>query len=56
VRGPVVAADVRLDLDDPSDPPTRGVVADELCADQAARRLERRPRQDGAVEDAQLKV
>jgi len=56
VRRLIVLPDVRLDFDDPSDPPTRGIVADESCADQAACGLERRPRQDGAVENAQLKV
>jgi len=56
MRRLVVGADVRLDLDDPADPPTGRVVADQSLADEAARGLERGPRQDGPVEDAQLKV
>jgi hypothetical protein len=52
----VVLADVGLDLDDPSDPPAGGVVADQPRADEAACGLERRPREDGPVEDAQLNV
>jgi len=56
VRSSVAGADVRLDLHDPADSPARWVVADEPRTDQAVRGLERRPRQDGAVEDAQLKV
>jgi hypothetical protein len=42
VGRPVVLADVRLDLDDPADPPARGVVADEAGAEQPAAGLERR--------------
>jgi hypothetical protein len=52
----VVLADVGLDLDDPSDPTARGVVADQPRADEGARGLEGRLREDGPVEDAQLNV
>jgi hypothetical protein len=52
----VVLADVGLDLDDPSHPTAGGVVADQPRADEGACGLERRLREDGPVEDAQLNV
>ena len=44
VRGPVVAPDVRLELDDPADAPAGLVVADEPRAEQRPGGLERRRR------------
>jgi hypothetical protein len=52
----VVLADIRLDFDDPSNPAARRVVADQPRADEVACGLERRLREDGPVEDAQLNV
>jgi hypothetical protein len=52
----VVRADVRLNLDDASDATAGRVVADQPGADESACGLERRPREDGPVEDAQLNV
>jgi hypothetical protein len=44
VRGAIVLADVRLDLDDPGDPRARpAVVANESRAQQAPTGLQRRP-------------
>jgi hypothetical protein len=43
VRGTIVFADVRLDLDDPTDPPTAAVpsLPDEMQPDERGRDLER---------------
>ena len=46
VGGPVVLADVRLDLDDPGDPDAGGVLADEPGAEELAAGVEGRPGQD----------
>jgi hypothetical protein len=47
VRGPVVLADVRLDLDDPAGTPwVPGRVANEAQADECRRDLERRPAEE----------
>jgi hypothetical protein len=56
VRRLIVPPDVRLDLDDPAAAPSRRVVADEPCADERGRGLERGAREDGPVEDAQPNV
>ena len=53
VRGPIVPSDVRLDLDDPPDPPPGRVVADEARADERAGRRDGGRREDGAIDDAQ---
>jgi hypothetical protein len=47
VRGEIVLADVRLELDDPADPPSRAVVADEVPAEECPPGLERRQVEDG---------
>lgn len=54
MRREIVLSDVRLDLDDPARPPSRGVLADQADSEQPARSLERGPgedlpREDGAV-------
>jgi hypothetical protein len=54
VRRLVVAADVRLDLDDRARSPTRGVIANEPYAQQLPGRLERRSAEQRAVDDAQI--
>jgi hypothetical protein len=51
VRRPVVGADVRLELDDPADPPTGLIVTDEERAEEAPRRVEGRPRQERPQDD-----
>jgi hypothetical protein len=53
VRGSVLEADVRLDLDDPADAPPGRVVTDQPGTDQRDGRLERRAGQDRAIDDAQ---
>jgi hypothetical protein len=55
VRCPVVDADVRLDLDDSSRPPSRLVVADEARAEQASGGFERWAGEERAVDDAQAR-
>jgi hypothetical protein len=55
VRCPVVHADVCLDLDDPSGPPTGLVVTDEMRAEQASGGLERGAGEERAVDDAQAR-
>ena len=52
VRSEVLAADVRLDLDDPPDTPTGVVVTDKCGTEKGSTGLERRPREQRAVEDA----
>ena len=52
VRSEVLAADVRLDLDDPPDTPTGVVVTDESGTQKGSTGLERRTREQLAVEDA----
>ncbi|MEP6638521.1 MAG: hypothetical protein ABJC39_04160 [Chloroflexota bacterium] len=49
----VVAADVRLELDDPSDAAPGGVVADQSRTDQGSSGLERGPLEQGPIDDAQ---
>jgi hypothetical protein len=56
VRRLVVAADVRLELDDAADAPPRRVVADEPGADERRGGVQGRARQDGPVDDAQPNV
>jgi hypothetical protein len=46
VRGEIVLADVRLDLDDPPDPAPWLGLSNEVDADQSAGRLERGPREE----------
>jgi hypothetical protein len=53
VRCPIVATDVRLDLDDPPDASTGRVVADQENSDESAGGLEGRSAQEAPVEDAQ---
>jgi hypothetical protein len=53
VGGTVVAADVRLDFDDPTDTPTSRVIADQPGTDEGARRLECGRGEDRAIEDRQ---
>jgi hypothetical protein len=53
VRGPVVRAAIRLDLDDPTDAPTGLVVADETRAEQAAGGVRGSSGEACPVEDAQ---
>ena len=53
VRCPVVAPDVRLDLDDPPDASAGRVVADQARADESAGGLEGGSPRGGPVEDAQ---
>ncbi len=52
MRGPVVGAGVGLELDDPSDAPTRGVITDEVRAEERPRRLERADREETPIERA----
>jgi hypothetical protein len=42
MRRPILLADVRLELDDPPDPPAGDVIAHEARAEQRARRVEGR--------------
>jgi hypothetical protein len=51
VRRPIGFADVRLDLDDPSDARARPVPTDEQAAQQGAGGLQRGPGQDAPRED-----
>jgi hypothetical protein len=53
VRGAVVGATVRLDLDDPPFPWTLGVLADEPNAEQRPGDLRGRAGQRESIEDAQ---
>jgi hypothetical protein len=53
VRRAVVAPDVRLELDDATDSPPGLVIADEAGADERSGRLQRRRREDGAIDRAQ---
>jgi hypothetical protein len=54
MRGPIVLADVRLDLDDPADASRdSGGVADEAQADERRGDVERRPAEE-LPEAAQL--
>jgi hypothetical protein len=49
VGGPIVLADVRLDLDDPADPPAGaadGIFPDEAQSDQRRRDVECRPAEE----------
>ena len=50
MRGQVLRADVGLDLDDPPDAPSGGVVADEEGTQQRATRLQAGAGQDRPVE------
>jgi hypothetical protein len=51
VRGEVVPATVRLDLDDPADSPAATVVTDEQRPEKASCGVECRSREDRSVED-----
>jgi hypothetical protein len=51
VGGLIRLADVRLDFDDPADPPTRCVVADESAAQECARGREARTSEARSVRD-----
>jgi hypothetical protein len=53
MRGAIVDADVGLDLDDPADASTSGVIADQARADERPGRQQGRARQQGPLEDAQ---
>ena len=53
VRGAIVAPEVGLDLDDPTDAPSGRVVADEARPDERARRPRASAREDGPIDDAQ---
>jgi hypothetical protein len=53
VGGAVVPADVGLELDDPSDPSTGRIVADEARPDERSGRREGRALEEGPLDDAQ---
>lgn len=53
MRGEVIQADVGLDLDDPPNASSRGVVTDQVRPEQRATGLQAGARQDRPVEDAQ---
>jgi hypothetical protein len=53
MRGQIVLADVRLELDDPTDTSAAGVVADQPRAEQRPSRFEGWPRQDRPIDEAQ---
>ncbi len=55
MRGSVVAADIGLELDDAPYAPAGRVMADEACADERARRFERRAREQAPVDSAQAR-
>jgi hypothetical protein len=50
VRGQILAADVRLDLDDPPDAPAGVIVSDEDGTQKGSAGLQRGPREQCAVE------
>jgi hypothetical protein len=53
VRSLIVGSDVRLELDDAADAPTRGIVADEPRSDQFPGGGCGRARQERPLDDAQ---
>jgi hypothetical protein len=53
VRGAIVLADVRLDLDDPADPPAGVVVPDQPCAEQRPSGLQRRRGEGCPIDECQ---
>jgi hypothetical protein len=53
VRGEIVGADVRLELDDPARSPACLVIADQARAEQRTCGLDGRALEEGARDDAQ---
>jgi hypothetical protein len=53
VGGPVVLADIRLELDDPACSPTGAIVADQPRAKERAGRVQGGPGKKRAVDDGQ---
>jgi hypothetical protein len=51
MRRPVVLPDVRLDFDDPRDPPTRAIDPDQARAEERTGGRQRVPGQEVAIED-----
>jgi hypothetical protein len=51
MRGPIVDPDVGLELDDPPDPASRGVVADQAGPEEGAAGLQAGAGQDRPIDD-----
>jgi hypothetical protein len=51
MRGPVLDADVGLDLDDPPDPASRRIVADQAGPEEGATGLQAGTGQDRSIDD-----